>query len=809
MEFKRIFLNRKTITLMLLLIVICIGLFVKEQADPIKEEKFSIFSVKDMLNQEFNIYKGKNIEKSLSEVESKDAENNLLLLLHNYDELKSTSSEYYYEYCQEDEASLRSEYPQLAELYDNNKEQYTDEYINSRHYIYAKLQTQLEYISCYKDKLSNIFTQAESIKEISVFSDPNSFSQKNINKTVKDYSVLKQISPKFDNYESVASVMSFDTIHYVILIFIIWIVYQFFSERKNGLHEIVFTTKDGRKKLAVKRLSLLFIGIAAFTILMYAVIFITSVYIWGGFTEYTASVQSIPMFFDFTVPMSIIEFLAFFILLKIIFLFAVALIIWLVMSIIHNRHIAFAVLGIIFTVEYVFFHFIIVQSNFAVLKFINIIYLINPVNIIVNYRNMPFFLTILNTRLALIISGVFLVVIFSILNITVNNKIRPIYSPSPIEKFLMKQTKKIRIFFNKRIANLSPINMEIYKILFSQKGIVVIIVLIYVVFSGVKTNNNIYYGSVDSILNEFYKNYGGEPDKSAYDYIANLTSEIEEAEEQFRQARVDYNNGIIDEKEISTAINRYYALDDKRNALKVINQVNEYIEDLKEETGIQAWFVNNYGYNFLLGEDSFQRQNSSSLLSLFCVVLLFSGIISFENKNKTTLLIRSSKYGRNRLFLKKVLAVTTITIFIWAVIYSVELYNACYLYDIDYLSAPVQSLEFLRCIPFKVTIAEFLIQLYILRFLLLLACAMIVYCISSYASYEISLIASIFILLVPSLLNVLGLNVFGYFSISKIIAITENLISPNMIFCFSSIVVLLLFGIVSTILAKRKWCNPR
>lgn len=809
MEFKRIFLNRKTIILMLVLIVLCIGLFVKEQADLIKEESFSIFGIKDVLNQEFDTYKGKNIEKSLSEVESREEENNVLLLLFNYNDIRHTSPEYYREYCQDNEASLRSEYPQLAELFDNNREQYTDEYINLRCYVYAKIKSHLEYISCYKDKLDNIFSQAESLNEISIFSAPNSFSQKNINKTVEDYLVLKQVSLTPGNYEAVTGIMNFDAIHYVIFIFIVWIVYQFFSESKNGLHEIVFTTKGGRKKLAVKRLSLLFIGITAFTVLIYTVVFMTSVYIWGGFTGYTASVQSIPMFFDFTVPMSIIEFLVFFVLIKIFFLFAVALIIWFVMSIIHNRHIAVAALGIIFTVEYVFFHFIIVQSNFAVLKFINIIYLINPVDVIINYRNMLFFLSIVNTRIALIISGAFLNIIFSVLNIIVNNKIRPIYSPNPIEKFLMKQTNRIRVFVNKRIANLSLLNMEIYKILFPQKGIIIVLILVYVVFSGIKTNNNIYYDAVDNILNEFYEDYGGESDKASFDYIAKLTSEIEDADSQFKQARIDYKDGNIDEREFSIAMSRYYSFEDKRDAMKVINQRKQYILDLKEETGIKAWFVNPYGYDFLLGKKSFERQNSNALLSLFCVVLLFSGIISFENKNKTTLLIRSSKYGRNRLFFKKVLVVTTITIFIWAMIYGAELYNACYLYDIDYLSAPVQSLEFLRCIPFNVTIGEFLIQLYILRFILLLACAMTVYCISSYTSYEISLIVSVFILLVPSLLNVLGLKGFGYFSISKIIAITENLISNNMIFVFLSITILLLLGIVSTILAKRKWCNPQ
>ncbi len=50
--------------------------------------------------------------------------------------------------------------------------------------------------------------------------------------------------------------LEYDEIFYVFLLFIIVTVLNFFDERKSGLWQITYSCKEGRMKLAVKRLGI-------------------------------------------------------------------------------------------------------------------------------------------------------------------------------------------------------------------------------------------------------------------------------------------------------------------------------------------------------------------------------------------------------------------------------------------------------------------------------------------------------------------------------------------------------------------------
>ncbi|MCR5636255.1 MAG: hypothetical protein K6F76_03625 [Clostridiales bacterium] len=168
-----------------------------------------------------------------------------------------------------------------------------------------------------------------------------------------------------------------------------------------------------------------------------------------------------------------------------------------------------------------------------------------------------------------------------------------------------------------------------------------------------------------------------------------------------------------------------------------------------------------FRYGKLLSRESYLRQEYSAVLAVITIIIILSGIFSFESKSNTNYLIRSTKNGRERLFKVKLFTSAAVTAFVWCVAYAAEFFGIYNKYGLDCFSAPLQSLEFFMSFPFSISIGAYLIIMYLFRLLLLLGAAAIVMLISKKFSYVSSIIISIAVLLVPALLNMVGIAFFG------------------------------------------------
>ena len=94
-------------------------------------------------------------------------------------------------------------------------------------------------------KIKEMDAQSETLSEISIFSDENSFVNQNIQRTKKDFARIKGVNIDVSHSEKAMSeFLEYDEIFYVFLLFIIVTVLNFFDERKSG---------SGRLLIAVKR----------------------------------------------------------------------------------------------------------------------------------------------------------------------------------------------------------------------------------------------------------------------------------------------------------------------------------------------------------------------------------------------------------------------------------------------------------------------------------------------------------------------------------------------------------------------------
>ncbi|MCR5637011.1 MAG: hypothetical protein K6F76_07540 [Clostridiales bacterium] len=803
-EFKRVFANRKTAILLIILILLCSLFYIIEQYSPSDGGSYDLFASKSILKEVVNEYKESNPAQTLEAINREKEDTYILYELAVYDDLKNTNKNTYDANFSEADKEIRGENSELAQLYDNNKELYSESYLNVKLHILDILKGELSHIASFKDKLEDLKAQAESISGISIFSESNSFSDKNINKTVEDYAPLENIELSFQNQEAAKSVVQFDFVHYLVLIFLIWIVFLFCSEQKKGLSQLVFTTRNGRLPLALKRAGILVFSAIAVNLIMYSILFGAAFYIYGSYEGLFCMVQSISLFVDFVIPMTVWQFLLYYIVFCTVSSFAVSVVVWLVMSAADEKHISITVFSIIFATEYALYYFITPQSNFCVFKYLNIFPLINPKSIIIKYRNIPFLGDAVNARIALTVFCIFTVVSALTACLIINTKKRPVHTQSKLSLFLMRQSARLRGVFSRAVARMSLIGKELYKIFVMQKGIIVLVIFVCIIVRNIPSGT-VYYGRVDSIINDFYSSYSGEISEESKSYISNLEAEIETAHTNLIDTKRAYDSGLADEKELKKATDKYNSYSDYSQALDIIYERTGYIESVKEYQGIDAWYVNPYGYEKLLSRESYLRQEYNAVLAIITIIIILSGIFSFESKSNTNFLIRSTHKGRDKLFKVKLLTAEVVTVFIWCVTYAAEFFGIYNKYGLDCFNAPIQSLEFFMSFPLNISIGAYLMLMYLCRLLLMMSATGVIMLISKKLSYAASIAASIAILLIPALLNMVGVAFFGKLSLSVILSINQNITYNGFWYAVISMILIMLTGVFCVLKTRTKW----
>ena len=91
----------------------------------------------------------------------------------------------------------------------------------------------------------------------------------------------------------------------------------------------------------------------------------------------------------------------------------------------------------------------------------------------------------------------------------------------------------------------------------------------------------------------------------------------------------------------------------------------------------------------------------------------------------------------------------------------------------------------------------------------MISACFIVCLISTLGKYEISMIISTILLVVPALLYILGIDFWGYISVIPPLGSMKLILSSNGTTYFIQLVLMLILGISSIFFARQKWCKER
>ena len=255
-----------------------------------------------------------------------------------------------------------------------NNEKESQQEVSIKEEVLYEMLKDSEYISNYPDYLEQINKRAKQMKKTSIFNQENTFSSMNIDKTLKDYSNLQDISLSFGNNLPISSIVFNNTIHYINIISIFLLLFFIRSDHNRGLLILLNSTKHGRSSLFYKRILILLIGSLILTIINYGSIFFISTQLYGNDIIFSREIQSIPAFCDITYRLDIGQFVFYYISINILYNFLIVLFLWFILSMIKNITVSILTLGIFCGIEYLSYRFIPAQSNWNEFKYLNIFY---------------------------------------------------------------------------------------------------------------------------------------------------------------------------------------------------------------------------------------------------------------------------------------------------------------------------------------------------------------------------------------------------------------------------------------------------
>lgn len=487
---------------------------------------------------------------------------------------------------------------------------------------------ELKIVCGYNEFLQNTKEQGENISDISIFksSSGNEYSNKNIEKTVKDYNELGGIEPKFQSGKWINVATEFpltDTLIILILCVIIYI--SVFYEKEKNLHAVIRVSKYGRAHTALCKL-------IAFQC---SCIIITGIF-YGGNLIYSLSnlslpslsvaIQSIAIFSTAILKINIGGYLLIFLFSKAIVFIVIGNIILLIAIMCQYIFIPYISIGFMLIASYTMWKVIIPTSNYAVFKYLNLVGLLDINKIFGEYLN----INILNNPVNIFILWISFVICFSLItNIAIS------ITYCRIKKMSIRSIKLNKKKFS---PHTSLFKYELYKIFIMKRGIVVVLVFITAAVY-VYANNSYYISGGELKYKQYMKKLEGNltNEKEVFLYkekekFENAEKKIDEIDELLKNKEINMMQANVMKEEYNRVLSNY-------NVFQRVWDKYEFIKEHKESE-----FIYDSAYKILLNHND-NMYKIAAILYLTVMIFLLSVVFPMEYSNSQYRLIHTTLLG--------------------------------------------------------------------------------------------------------------------------------------------------------------------
>lgn len=500
-------------------------------------------------------------------------------------------------------------------------------------------------VSGYDDYLEGIKKDKGKLEGISIFNnqDESNFSTRNIKKSTKDYSELNSSNVKFIPSKTIVSTIeNIGTDILLILITFLFIGNLITEEKEKKLFYVTRSTKYGVVHSIFAKIIALFIHCIIFSILLFSINYLFFG-IFGGFNDLGIELQSLAPYMESNFNGSILEYLIISILTKGIVVFGIGTIITAI-CIISDSMILPYMLGISFLgISWLFYKIIPAVSNLNIIKHLNIFGILKTENLYGSYLNFNFFeypISRITFSWIMIVGllglGIFLCVKFFLKGKSLE---------------LKRSTKNFILKFK---PHTSLFKHELYKILITNKGIIIILI-----FSLLICYNELQRRYSPSLQEQYYQNImlklEGKPTEEKTQLIKAEKSRFDEAFSKISEIDEQIAKGEINDTTGEAMKVKWYSITAFYPTFEKVLEQDKYV---KENDGN---YIYDTGYLYLFGVMDEGILNDFILLTL-SIIFMFCNVMAIEYQNKAVNILQATNKGKKAIIKTKVKATIIIVL---------------------------------------------------------------------------------------------------------------------------------------------------
>ena len=500
-------------------------------------------------------------------------------------------------------------------------------------------------VSGYDDYLEGIKKDKGKLEGISIFNnqDESNFSTRNIKKSTKDYSELNSSNVKFIPSKTIVSTIeNIGTDILLILITFLFIGNLITEEKEKKLFYVTRSTKYGVVHSIFAKIIALFIHCIIFSILLFSINYLFFG-IFGGFNDLGIKLQSLAPYMESNFNGSILEYLIISILTKGIVVFGIGTIITAI-CIISDSMILPYILGISFlSISWLFYKIIPAVSSLNIIKHLNIFGILKTENLYGSYLNFNFFEYPISriTFSWIMIVGLLGLGIFLCIKFFLKGK--------SLE--LKRSTKNFILKFK---PHTSLFKHELYKILITNKGIIIILI-----FSLLICYNELQRRYSPSLQEQYYQNImlklEGKPTEEKTQLIKAEKSRFDEAFSKISEIDEQIAKGEINDTTGEAMKVKWYSITAFYPTFEKVLEQDKYV---KENDGN---YIYDTGYLYLFGVMDEGILNDFILLTL-SIIFMFCNVMAIEYQNKAVNILQATNKGKKAIIKTKVKATIIIVL---------------------------------------------------------------------------------------------------------------------------------------------------
>ena len=278
-------------------------------------------------------------------------------------------------------------YPDLPDLL----EEIDPGYYYDTYALYTDLYSRYQWLEEYPAYLQQVQLQAEQMQATTLFSAENSFSLRNSQKTAQDFAACAGIELRVGNDRFLTAVNQWRGADILALVLLLMVVFfLFLEEQENDVFRLVRATPNGRTTTAAAKLMTGCLFALAIALTFSAGTMLTAGVLYGA-PDWGRSVQSIRSFRGCTLFLTEGSYLICFLVQKLLAFLAVALVVACLVAFLKSSKLVCVAGVLVAAAEAGFYVFLHPASVGNALKYLNLLFLLDPAAVFTEYVNLNLF----------------------------------------------------------------------------------------------------------------------------------------------------------------------------------------------------------------------------------------------------------------------------------------------------------------------------------------------------------------------------------------------------------------------------------